>query len=68
MLSMLPQPHTNESWLATTLPSWHKVRGLMHKFKAEGVSTRYCKVWEGLSVSAAWDLYSVRLSLSLLEA
>jgi hypothetical protein len=40
----------------------------MHKFKAEGMSKRYCKVWEEFGVSAAWDLYSVRLSLSLLEA
>jgi hypothetical protein len=40
----------------------------MHKFKAEGMSKRYCKVWEGFGMSGAWGLYSVRLSLSLLEA
>ena len=44
-LNATPATH-NECWLATSRPSWQNVRGPMHELKAEGLSMRYCKVWE----------------------
>ncbi|KAI0245637.1 hypothetical protein BJV78DRAFT_277169 [Lactifluus subvellereus] len=61
----LPQPHTNECWLVISLSSWQEIRGPIHQLKAEGLSTRYCKVWEGARVSAAWVLHSATLVASL---
>src|SRR5712671_3307742 len=58
VLSVLSQLHADKCWLVASLGSAQEARALARELEADGVSTRYCKVWEGASVPAAWVLQS----------
>jgi pfkB family carbohydrate kinase len=58
ILSVLSQFHVDKCWLIASLGSSQEARGLTRELEAEGVSTRYCKVWEGAGVPAAWILHA----------
>ena len=45
-------------WLVASLGGAQEARALARELEAEGVSTRYCKVWEGAAVPAAWVLHA----------
>ena len=58
VLSVLSQLHVEKCWLIASLGGGQEARGLARELEAEGVSTRYCKVWEGAGVPAAWVLHA----------
>jgi hypothetical protein len=58
ILSMLSQLHVEKCWLVASLGSSQEARSLSRELEAEGVSTRYCKVWEGAGAPAAWVLHA----------
>ena len=58
VLSVLSQLHADKCWLVTSLGGSQEARALTRELEAEGVSTRYCKVWEGAGVPAAWILHT----------
>ncbi|KAF8488046.1 hypothetical protein F5888DRAFT_1583206, partial [Russula emetica] len=53
ILSVLSQLHVDKCWLVASLGGAQEARALAHELEVEGVSTRYCKVWEGAGVPAA---------------
>ncbi|KAH9955682.1 hypothetical protein BC827DRAFT_1083854, partial [Russula dissimulans] len=58
VLSVLSQLHADKCWLVASLGSAQEAQALARELEEDGVSTRYCKVWEGASVPAAWVLQS----------
>jgi sugar/nucleoside kinase (ribokinase family) len=58
VLSVLSQLHADKCWLVTSLGSSQEAHALTRELKAKGVSTQYCKVWEGAGVPAAWILHA----------
>ncbi|KAF8488041.1 hypothetical protein F5888DRAFT_1639463 [Russula emetica] len=58
ILSVLSQLHVDKCWLIASLGGAQEARALARELEAEGVSTRYCKVWEGAGVPAAWVLHA----------
>jgi hypothetical protein len=63
--SVLSQLHVDKCWLVASLGGAQEARALARELEADGVSTRYCKVWEGAAVPAAWVLHACKLSLPL---
>jgi pfkB family carbohydrate kinase len=61
VLSVLSQLHAEKCWLVASLGSSQEARSFADELRAEGVSTRYCKVWEGAGVPAAWVLHAGEL-------
>ncbi|KAF8488052.1 hypothetical protein F5888DRAFT_1594891, partial [Russula emetica] len=53
IFSVLSQLHVDKCWLVASLGGAQKARALACEIEAEGVSTRYCKVWEGAGFPAA---------------
>ena len=58
VLSVLSQLHVEKCWLVASLGGAQEARALARELEAEGVSTRFCKVWEGAGVPAAWVLHA----------
>ena len=58
VLSLLSQLHADKCWLVASLGDAQEARALARELEAEGVSTRYCKVWESAGVPAAWILHA----------
>ncbi|KAI0286280.1 hypothetical protein BC826DRAFT_918147 [Russula brevipes] len=58
VLAVLSQLHAEKCWLVASLGGAQEARALARELEAEGVSTRYCKVWEGAGVPAAWVLHA----------
>ena len=58
VLSLLSQLHADKCWLVASLGGAQEARALARELEAEGVSTRYCKVWESAGVPAAWILHA----------
>ncbi|KAI9507412.1 hypothetical protein F5148DRAFT_1205370 [Russula earlei] len=58
VLSVLSQLHADKCWLVASLGGAQEARALASELEEEGVSTRYCKVWEGASVPSAWILHA----------
>ena len=58
VLSVLSQLHADKCWLVASLGGAQEARALARELEAEGVSTRYCKVWESAGVPAAWVLHA----------
>ena len=56
VLSVLSQLNAEKCWLVASLGGAQEARAVARELEAEGVSTRYCKVWEGAAVPAAWVL------------
>ena len=56
VLSVLSQLNADKCWLVASLGGAQEARAVARELEAEGVSTRYCKVWEGTGVPAAWVL------------
>jgi hypothetical protein len=68
VLSVLSQLNADKCWLVASLGGAQGARAVARELEAEGVSTRYCKAWEGAVVPAAWVLdASECLFASLLE-
>ena len=67
VLSVLSQLNADKCWLVASLGGAHEARAVARELEAEGVSTRYCKVWEGAAVPAAWVLDASELFASLYE-
>jgi hypothetical protein len=61
VLSVLSQLHVDKCWLVASLGGAQEARALARELEADGVSTRYCKVWEGAAVPAAWVLHAGKL-------
>ena len=53
-------------WLIASLGGNDEGQDVMRELDRAGVSTRYCKVWDGLGVPAAWVLHAGELHLHLL--
>lgn len=62
VLSVLSQLHVEKCWLIASLGGAQEARAVARELEAEGVSTRYCKVWEGAGVPAAWVLHAGKCS------
>ncbi len=58
ILCMLSQLHAEKCWLVASLGGAQEARVVTRELEADGVSTRYCKVWEGAGVPAAWVLHA----------
>ncbi|KAI9442025.1 hypothetical protein BJY52DRAFT_1194878 [Lactarius psammicola] len=58
ILCVLSQLHVDKCWLVASLSSSQEARVVMRELGAEGVSTRYCGVWDGAGVPAAWVLHT----------
>jgi hypothetical protein len=58
VLSLLSQLHADKCWLVASLGGAQEARAVARELEAEGVSTRYCKVWESAGVPAAWVLHA----------
>lgn len=55
---MLAQFPGVEAMLVASLGNNDEGKMVISQLECEGVSTRYCKVWEGASVPSAWVLHS----------
>ena len=58
ILCVLSQLHADKCWLVASLGGAQDARVVRGELEADGVSTRYCKVWEGAGVPAAWLLHA----------
>jgi hypothetical protein len=58
ILAVLSQLQVDKCWLVASLGGAQEARAVARELEAEGVSTRYCKVWEGAGVPAAWVLHA----------
>jgi hypothetical protein len=65
VLSVLSQLNADKCWLVASLGGAQEARVVARELEADGVSTRYCKVWEGAGVPAAWILHAGEWSSSL---
>jgi len=65
VLSALSQLNADKCWLVASLGGAQEARAVARELEAEGVSTRYCKVWEGAGVPAAWILHASEWSSPL---
>lgn len=63
VLSALGQFAGVEALLVAPLGANDEGRMLMHELEAEGVNTKYCKIWDGASPPSAWVLQSGKRSL-----
>ncbi len=68
VLAVLSQLNADRCWLVASLGSAQEARAVARELEAEGVSTRYCKVWEGAGVPAAWILHAGESSVFLLAS
>lgn len=64
ILAVLSQLHVDKCWLVASLGGAQEARAVARELEAEGVSTRFCKVWEGAGVPAAWVLHAGKCSTS----
>ena len=62
VLAVLSQLNADRCWLVASLGGAQEARAVARELEAEGVSMRYCKVWEGAGVPAAWILHAGELS------
>ncbi len=58
ILCVLSQLHADKCWLVASLGGAQEARIVTRELEAEGVSTRYSKVWDGAGVPAAWVLHA----------
>jgi hypothetical protein len=58
ILCVLSQLNADKCWLVASLGGAQDARVVTRELEAEGVSTRYCKVWDGAGVPAAWLLHA----------
>ena len=58
VLCVLSQLQADKCWLVASLGGAQDARVVRSELEADGVSTRYCKVWEGAGVPAAWLLHA----------
>ncbi|KAH8977028.1 hypothetical protein EDB86DRAFT_3010843 [Lactarius hatsudake] len=58
ILCVLSQLHADKCWLVASLGGTQEARIVTRELEADGVSTRYCKVWDGAGVPAAWVLHA----------
>ena len=58
ILCVLSQLNADKCWLVASLGGAQDARVVTRELEADGVSTRYCKVWEGAGVPAAWLLHA----------
>lgn len=58
VLCVLSQLNAEKCWLVASLGGAQEARVVTRELELEGVSTRYCKVWEGAGVPAAWLLHA----------
>ncbi|KAF8263735.1 hypothetical protein EI94DRAFT_1740259 [Lactarius quietus] len=58
VLCVLSQLNADKCWLVASLGGAQEARVVTRELEADGVSTRYCKVWEGAGVPAAWLLHA----------
>jgi hypothetical protein len=58
ILCVLSQLNAEKCWLVASLGGAQEARVVTRELELEGVSTRYCKVWEGAGVPAAWLLHA----------
>jgi hypothetical protein len=63
ILAVLSQLQVDKCWLVASLGGAQEARAVARELEAEGVSTRYCKVWEGAGVPAAWVLHAGKCPL-----
>ena len=57
-LSILAQFPGVEAKLVASLSNNDEGKMIIDQLEREGVSTRYCKIWEGASVPSAWVLHA----------
>jgi len=57
-LSILAQFPSVDAKLVASLSNNDEGKMIIDQLEREGVSTRYCKVWEGTSVPSAWVLHA----------
>jgi hypothetical protein len=57
-LSILAQFPGVDTKLVASLSNNDEGKMIIEQLEREGVSTRYCKVWEGASVPSAWVLHT----------
>jgi len=57
-LSILAQFPGVDAKLVASLSNNDEGRMIIDQLEREGVSTRYCKIWEGASVPSAWVLHT----------
>ncbi|KAI9439013.1 hypothetical protein H4582DRAFT_1813774 [Lactarius indigo] len=58
ILCLLSQLQADKCWLVASLGGAQEARVVTRELEADGVSTRYCKVWDGAGVPAAWVLHA----------
>ncbi|KAH9172580.1 hypothetical protein EDB89DRAFT_2114160 [Lactarius sanguifluus] len=58
ILCVLSQLHADKCWLVASLGGAQEARIVTRELEADGVNTRYCKVWDGAGVPAAWVLHA----------
>ncbi|KAH9010219.1 hypothetical protein EDB84DRAFT_1570699 [Lactarius hengduanensis] len=58
ILCVLSQLHADKCWLVASLGGAQEARVVTRELEADGVSTRYSKVWDGAGVPAAWVLHA----------
>lgn len=56
MLSLLAQFVNVDAALVAPLGGNDEGKSLMQDLESEGVSTRYCKIWDHAGIPAAWVL------------
>jgi len=57
-LSILAQFPGVDAKLVASLSNNDEGKMIINQLEQEGVSTRYCKIWEGASVPSAWVLHA----------
>jgi len=58
IFSVLCQLHVDKCWMVADLGGAQEACALACEIEVEGVSTRYCKIWDGAGVLAAWILHT----------
>ncbi|KAI0264940.1 hypothetical protein BC834DRAFT_843870 [Gloeopeniophorella convolvens] len=58
VLAVLAQLRADKCWLVASLGGAPDAQALARELDADGVSTRFCKVWDGAGVPAAWVLHA----------
>jgi sugar/nucleoside kinase (ribokinase family) len=67
LLSLLAQFPNVEALLVAPLGGNDEGAMILRDLEKEGVSTRYCKIWEGSGVPSAWVLHSGKSSTTTLN-
>ncbi|KAI0052815.1 hypothetical protein FA95DRAFT_1553093 [Auriscalpium vulgare] len=58
VLAVLAQFHADACWLVASLGGNDEGKEVIRELEKTGVSTRYCKIWEGAGVPGAWVLHA----------